>query len=199
MSRELTPEEVRAFVAHMTSHFEATLVDKGDAKEMKLVGELLDKLGILDKDEFLENYATTIRSKLYLPFTPGVEEGNWTLWNQLVTVAHECQHVVQHRRDGLAYEVGYVTDTSARARHEAEAYLTNLELRYWREGAIPTPRRFAEKLASYGCTEQDILWAAKYMTLVAETVKLGGVVTEAGAVALDWLDENAPDLAHDAV
>lgn len=196
MTRALDPDDVRAFYKHMQDHYGTCIVSKDDAKEMKAIAVVLDQLGIMDKEAFLKNYATTVGARIYLPFQIGVEQPGWDLWSQLVTAVHEHQHVVQSVRDGLEYEVGYVADTSTRARHEAEAYLCNVELHHWRYGLIPTPRRFADKLAHYGCTDQDILWAAKYLTLAAETVRLGGAVTEAGAVALDWLDEHTPALAH---
>ena len=31
---------------------------------------------------------------------------------------------------------------------------------------------FAEKLAAYACSEADILWAAKYLTLAAATIEM---------------------------
>ena len=34
------------------------------------------------------------------------------------------------------------------------------------------------------------------LTLASQTVRLGGIVTEAGAFAIDWLNAHAPDLAH---
>jgi hypothetical protein len=198
MSAQLEPEDVRGLWKYLQERFGSCIVTKSDAKEMQAIGTLLDALGILDKEKFLNEYCTTIGHAIYVPFQIGVPQPGWDLWQQVMAACHEHQHVVQHVRDGLAYEVGYATDTSARARHEAEAYLSNIELERWRTGQIPTPRRFAEKLAHYGCTEQDILWAAKYLTLSAETIRLGGVVTEAGAIVLDWLDEHVPELAQEA-
>lgn len=197
MTRELQPDDVRAFWTHMMEHYGSESLAKDDATSMKAVAFVLDQLGVMDKDKFLRDYTTTIGRKVYTPFEIGVAQPGWELWAQVTVCVHEHQHVVQHVRDGLLFEASYVADTSARARHEAEAYLTAIELHHWRYGTIPPPRRFAEKLAAYACTEQDILWAAKYLTLAAETVRLGGLVTEAGAVAIDWLDEHLAELAHD--
>ncbi|MBZ0232730.1 MAG: hypothetical protein K8M05_10405 [Deltaproteobacteria bacterium] len=196
MSRNLEPEDVRAFWKFMQDHYGTSVIAKDDATSMKAIATLLEALGVMDREIFLRDYTTTIGKKIYTPFEVGVAQPGWDLWQQIVVCVHEHQHVVQHVRDGLAYEAGYLADTSTRARHEAEAYLTNIELHHWRYGVIPTPRRFAEKLAHYACKDQDIAWAAKYLTLVAETVRMGGAVTEAGAVALDWLDEHLPELAH---
>ncbi len=45
---------------------------------------------------------------------------------------------MQHDREGLAYEVSYLADRAARARWEAEAYRSNLELQFWRTGTTPS-------------------------------------------------------------
>lgn len=198
MTAAVTRAVVVGLWDHLRSHYGTMLIAKDDAVAMQRVADVLDALGVLDRDRFLGEYATTIGRQIYLPFTPGEATATWDLWAQLTVAVHEHQHVVQHVRDGLAYEVGYVTDGSARARHEAEAYLTALELHHWRYGKVPPARRFAEKLASYACTEADILWAAKYLTLAAATIGQGGRVTEAGAVALAWLDAHAPEVAQGA-
>lgn len=195
MTAPVTPDVVVGLWDHLRAHYGTTVVTKADAGQMKQLATLLDALGVLDRDRFLKEYATTIGRTIYLPFTPGEATATWDLWAQLTVAVHEHQHVVQHVRDGLRFEVEYVIDSSTRARHEAEAYLTALELHHWRHGQVPPARRFAEKLASYACTEADILWAAKYLTLAAATIGQGGLVTEAGAVALDWLDAHAPELA----
>lgn len=195
MTAPVTPAVVVGLWDHLQAHYRTTVVTKADAGQMKQLATLLDALGVLDRERFLKEYATTIGRTIYLPFTPGEATATWDLWAQLTVAVHEHQHVVQHVRDGLRFEVEYVIDSSTRARHEAEAYLTALELHHWRYGQVPPARRFAEKLAAYACSEADILWAAKYLTLAAATIGQGGLVTEAGAVALDWLDAHAPELA----
>lgn len=198
MTAAVTPAVVAGLWAHLQAHYGTTIIAKDDDAGMKRVATVLDALGVLDRERFLREYATTIGRSIYLPFVPGEATPAWDLWTQLTIGVHEHQHVVQHVRDGLAFEVEYLVDSSARARHEAEAYLTQLELHRWRFGEMPPPRRYAEKLAAYACTETDILWAAQYLTLAAAAISAGGRVTEAGAVAISWLEANAPALASRA-
>ena len=107
---------------------------------------------------------------------------------------HEHQHVVQHDREGLAYEVSYLADRAARARWEAEAYRSNLEMQFWRTGTTPAAQRTASVLKDYGCRDEDIEVAAKSLALSALSVKKGAVINEATHVALGWLDEHVPRL-----
>ena len=86
---------------------------------------------------------------------------------------HEHQHVVQHDREGLAYEVSYLADRAARARWEAEAYRSNLELQFWRTGTTPSAQRTASVLKDYGCRDGDIEVTAKSLALSALSVKKG--------------------------
>src|SRR5262245_36467716 len=111
----------------MTDHFGTTVIDKRGAVEMRLVARALDALGILNRERFLDSFATTIRRRIYLPFEiGGGDQGD--LWHQIVLCVHEHQHVVQHDRRGLRYEIAYLTDRTERARLEAEAYRCHLEL-----------------------------------------------------------------------
>jgi hypothetical protein len=47
---------------------------------------------------------------------------------QLRTITHEHQHVVQEQIDGWRYYLGYACSRTRRARYEAEAYATGLEI-----------------------------------------------------------------------
>ena len=105
---------------------------------------------------------------------------------------HEHQHVVQHDREGLSFEVSYLADRAARARWEAEAYRSNLELHFWRYGTTPSARRIAEVLGDYGCRPEDVDVAAKSLALSAVSIRKGAVINEATHVALGWLDEHVP-------
>ena len=62
----------------------------------------------------LKNFTTTIGRRIYTPFEVGSPKGGWDLWHQIVICVHEHQHVVQHDREGLAYEVSYLADRRAR-------------------------------------------------------------------------------------
>lgn len=190
------PEEVWSFWRFMQDHFRTTVLNKRDALEMQLVAHVLGALGIQSPDRFLRNFTTVIGRRIYTPFEIGVPRGGWDLWSQIVVCVHEHQHVVQHDREGLAYEISYLADRAARARWEAEAYRSNLELHYWRYGTTPSTRRLAEVLNDYGCRPEDIEVAAKSLALSAVAVQNGAVINEATHVALGWLDKHLPRLRY---
>lgn len=191
---DVQPEEVWAFWRFMQDHFRASVINKSNALEMQLVARALEALGIQSKDRFLKNFTTTIGRRIYTPFEVGSPKGGWDLWNQIVVCVHEHQHVVQHDREGLSYEVSYLADRAARARWEAEAYRSNLELQFWRTGTTPSAQSTASVLVDYGCRPEEIEVAAKSLALSAISVKRGAVINEATHVALGWLDEHVPRL-----
>ena len=191
---DIQPEEVWAFWRFMQDHHRTTVVNKRDALEMQLVAQALDALGIQSRDRFLRNFTTTLGRRIYTPFEVGSPRGGWDLWSQVVICVHEHQHVVQHDREGLSFEVSYLADRAARARWEAEAYRSNLELHFWRYGTTPSARRIAEVLGDYGCRPEDVDVAAKSLALSAVSIRKGAVINEATHVALGWLDEHVPRL-----
>ena len=194
MTAEIQPDEVLAFWRHMQDRFGTTTVNKADALEMQLVADLLDALGILDKERFLTNFTTTLARRIYTPFEVGSPEGGWDLWSQVVICVHEHQHVVQHDREDLAYEASYVTDRAARARFEAEAYRSNLEMHFWRYGTTESARQLAELLHDYGCRPEDVEVAAQSLALANISVRQGAVLNDATRAALDWLDTHVAHL-----
>lgn len=191
---DIQPEEVWAFWRFMQDHYRTTVVNKRDALEMQLVAQALDALGIQSRERFLRNFTTTLGRRIYTPFEVGSPRGGWDLWSHVVICVHEHQHVVQHDREGLSFEVSYLADRAARARWEAEAYCSNLELHFWRYGTTPSARRIAEVLGDYGCRPEDVDVAAKSLALSAVSVRKGAVINEATHVALGWLDEHVPRL-----
>jgi len=191
---DIQPEEVWAFWRFMQDHFRTTVVNKRDAFEMQLVAHALDTLGVQSRDRFLRNFTTTLARRIYTPFDLGVPRGGWDLWSQVVVCVHEHQHVVQHDREGRSFEVSYLADRAARARWEAEAYRSNLELHFWRYGTTPSARRIAEVLTDYGCRPEDVDVATKSLALSAVSVRKGAVLNEATHVALGWLDEHVSRL-----
>ena len=191
---DLRPEEVWAFWRHMQDHYRTTVVNKRDALEMQLVAQVLDALRIQSSDRFLKNYTTTFGRKLYTPFEVGKPQSGWDLWSQVLVCVHEHQHVVQHEREGLNYEVSYLSDRAARARWEAEAYRCNLELHYWRYGVTPAVRPLASLLTEYGCRPIDVEVTAQNLALSAASVRRGAIINEATNIALLWLNEHVPHL-----
>jgi len=186
---------VREFWAFMTRHFRTRAVVKADAVEMRAVGAALEAMGVGDKRDFINRFATTIGRRIYLPFTPGDDNSTWDPSEQLSTCAHEHQHVVQMDRDGaLRYGYRYLRSDAARAQYEAEARTTELELHFWRFGSIPRLETLVKGLSSYSLSKSDIEAALTTLRSNAETVRRGAALTQAGQVAIEWLNDHAPDL-----
>lgn len=190
-----TPSLVSDFWTFMTGHFQTQVIDKANAPEMQVVASLLAALGLVDRATFLKDYATTIGHHIYLPFTvgtPGAANG-WGLWSQIIVSAHEHQHVVEYEALGpIAYDYRYITDTPSRARFEAEAYRASLELNWWRTKTMPSPASLAALLHGYGCTDTDVAMAKTVLDASADAIRHGAVLNQASAVAIGWLNANAP-------
>ena len=181
--------DVRAFWDHLCQTMNTHIVTKDDDLGMQLIAGALDAMGIIDTRTFLERYATTIGSQIYLPFTPGVVVGGWSLWNQVLVGVHEHQHVLQDRKaGGLEYEWDYVTSRAARTQYEVEAMRSAMEIDWRYHRHMQSPRRNAELLRQYGCTELDVSVAEKALALAIPTIRAGGLTTVVGASAADWLD-----------
>lgn len=184
-----TPGDVKDFWAYMQKRYGTTVVDKNNAAEMKIVAEFLDIIGILNKDDFLKKYTTTIGKTIYTPFSIGFDAPGWDLFGQIRICAHEHQHVVQYtERGGIAFQWDYAVSSAKRTMYEVEAYRTGMELtwRYLRQ--MQDARAIAAGLRNYGCSDDDIKVAEKALLLAIPTIKAGGLTTEAGRIAAEWLD-----------
>ena len=194
--KEPTPELVCAFWKFMTQHYNTTVVDKASAIEMQIASSVLGALHILDPSAFLQHYTTTIGRRIYCPFTPGdASTPGGSLFEQLVVCTHEHEHVVQSDTLGaVTYSYRYLTSTASRTRLEAEAYRASLELSWWRNKTLPDIGTLANCLKGYGVTDTDIATAKAILMASAKSVRQGAIVNPASAVAIAWLNTNAPEL-----
>jgi hypothetical protein len=193
--QDITPNEVRTFWQYMTNQFHITVVNKDDDTSMKLIAQLLDALKITNKDDFLQHFVTTLGHRIYTPFVVGVPQAEWSLWSQVEVCIHECQHIHQYDQAGtLEFAWDYVTDHTARAHYEAEAYTCSMESYWWRFKRLPNVTAMAQLLSNYGCTAADIAVVAKCLGLAAATVRSGAVVQYASQVGIAWLNRNVPRL-----
>jgi hypothetical protein len=185
-----TPEDVREFWKASLAHWDTTRIDKAKSDEMKLVGEVLSLLGVVDKQNFLRRFTTTIGTRIYTPFEPGVPTSEWSLWSQITVCVHEHHHVWQDRAaGGLGFEWAYLTSSAQRAHYEAEAYRTNMVLDWRYQGRMLNPRDLAAKLRFYGCSTSDIEVAAKMLALSVPSIKAGAIASDVCRWSVGWLDE----------
>jgi len=199
----LTQKLTQDFWSHMLKEFDASVVQKGDSDLMKVVGTVLDAFGVQDKEQFMQDFVTTLGRTIYCPFKIGIESDKWpawTVWAQVRVCCHECGHVVQGNREGWAtFDSRYVTSSSFRAGYEAECYGIDMEMEFWRLGTSGfDPFRFAQErplsLKNYGCKEADIEQAQQQLAIRAGLVAQGVVETKAAQVAIPWLEKHVPDL-----
>lgn len=184
----LTPEIVIGTWQQMQVQHGTSVILKQDHAGMKLVGGFLDVIGVLDKEDFLQGYSTTIDHSIYVPFVIG--DLVHDLLSQLALCAHEHQHVIQVEREGWTKFAGlYLFDQGARGGWEAEGYRCNLELGYWWTGEVPesAPAYYAEKLGkAYGCNAETVKVVTAALELVRENILEEGIVNQASREVIDY-------------
>lgn len=199
--KRATQEQAHQFSAEMSRRYHATIIHKQAAVEMQAVAmtlEVMRRFGqnVPSADEFLNNFATTVGTLIYLP-------NGWSPDDQIEVLAHEFQHVKQftdsHGFDtkglglpgGLAMWGLYITSDEARARYEVEAYRVGLEVHYYRTGQIPTLDQLAAPLRnSYAISPEQAAFAQDLLETATTSVTAGLVSTDVGRVTIDWLKAN---------
>jgi hypothetical protein len=189
-----TPEQVKGLWDHMTAKYGTTVKSKADAEEMKLIAKALELIGILDADKFLTQFTTTIGSTIYVPFKIGVDSPGHKLWDQMVICAHEHQHVIQAQTIGFEFATRYLIDPTWRAVYEGEAYRVSMTMHNWHYGKVPPVAGYVKVIESYGVSGASQQFFEKYLTMSSKTLEMGGVPDEGAKVALDWLNQHAPQL-----
>lgn len=185
-----TADDVREFWRVMTSRYGTRIIDKNNSVDMKLVADFLDAMKIVDREAFLRRYVTTIGTRIWLPFTPGVESGGWTLWEQIVVCVHEHHHVYLDRMagEGLEYEFAYATNSTKRAYIEMECYRCNMCMHWHFLGVALDPVQLAAKLkVGYGCNDADVAMVAKMLKLSLMSIKKGAIPGTATQFAVEYL------------
>lgn len=189
----ISSAHVVEFARYMSAVYATEYVAKGDSVAMALAASALDSMGILNSQDFLRDYTTTIGRRLFLPFSIGEPSDRFSLWGQIKIITHEHQHVRQLDDDGpVAFAAGYIFDGNERARYEAAAYATAFELSRWAGLALDQPKALAEKLAHYGCSQAQQDYAEGILTSYRNTVESGGWLINAAAAstAIEWLQRN---------
>jgi hypothetical protein len=188
----LTPALVIDLYGYMSGVYHSKVVPKGTSGAMKAAGWALDLMGIQDAQTFATRYTTTIGRTIYLPYALGETQDSAVLAKQIGTCVHEHQHVEQYDNGGWRWQWAYLTDPSARARYEAEAYATDIEMAFWYNGARLDPYALAAKLKAYGCGAGDVAVAARILAASASIAWRGGVAHTPSRRAIAWLETHAP-------
>lgn len=185
-----TPDDVREFWKAMQGKWDTQRIDKADASDMRVLADLLNLLGIVDKDRFMRMFTTTVGNRIYTPFEPGVPAEGWSLWQQIRICVHEHHHVFQDRvAGGLGFEWNYITSSAKRAHYEAEAYRCEMVLEWRYQGRMLDPKALAGLLRDYGCSADDVAVAEKMLSLSVPSIKAGAIASDVCRWAVGWLDQ----------
>jgi len=163
---------------------------KNMGDEIYLIAMFLEKVIGLDVDTFMNEYSTSLGRRIYIPFEIGESTDRFPLDTQVVICTHEHQHVVQYRKDRIAFVIRYLADRAQRALYEAEAFRCNLEIENFLHGKVPRVEGYAAGLKNYGCTDDDVAVVEKALRLSKQTIEAGGITTASSKVALRWLKKN---------
>lgn len=199
---DIPAETVRAYAGHMARSYGASIAPKASSQTMRAAGAALRVLGVGLGDRWLTDVVTTMGATIFVPFAIGERGGRWSPWEQIAVIAHECQHVHQHARDGLIGPgLAYLLDTAHRTAHEAEAYVTSAELHWWRYGSLEGwwLEHRATAMHGYGVSDRDVSYMRAHLLAAAPTIRRGGLISHAGRTAIAWLDGHAPELRAAAV
>lgn len=195
---QITPELVKEFWKDALVKFDAKSVDKDDSTFMKSIGTFLDAIKVLDKEDFMERFTTTIFKTIYRPFKIG-DTANYSLWGQITVLVHELVHVLQFEDDEVGFTVGYIANESSRAAYEADAYSADMEMHWWMYGEIYDIKRRASALKHYGLEQDEIDFAASVIESNSLTVQNSdAAVNEVAAWAMTWLEEHGVTPEHKA-
>lgn len=196
---DLTPDLVREFYRVGCARYGAHTHSKTDCVLMKATAGFLDLIGILNKDDFLTSFTTTLQDNIYIPFDVGVENDHYGLWDQVVILVHELVHVTQYDKNKIGFLVEYAVNKTARAHFEAQAYGADLEMHIWRYGEPYNIRQRAALLSNYGLGKDYIELAYTELLTIADVVEnTDGAVSPVAAWAMSWLEQNVPGLKYEA-
>jgi hypothetical protein len=194
MKRPISPELVRDVAFHLSQKYHTTFFSKYDQWEMQLAGSFLETLGVLDRDYFLEHYATTLGKRIYTPFEIGSPGSEDELLSQLRTITHEHVHALQYINGGEIFGAEYLASEAKRAHYEAQAYTANLEIHFLYTGKILDLESMSERLQNYKVGRKHRRTCLKHLEIVSETIKVGGIITEPGKYIIEYiLGRSDPD------
>lgn len=201
----ITRETATRFAREMERRFNARIVSKNDAVEMRIIAAALDVARTLGASvptagDFLERTATTIGPLIYVP------DSFWDDPAFLVEIiTHECQHVWQFwhgtgdghanaaDRDlpgGFGFAWLYLVEPEARVRIEAEAYAAGMEARTIGLGEPLPPSLDALAMpleGGYALGREHIVLGRALLESAATTISHGAAMTEAGQRAIEVL------------
>jgi hypothetical protein len=189
MKINFTSQMIEEYSNHISKIYNIKITSKKNSFLMKFIAWFLNLFNIMSKKVFMNIFTTTIGKTIYVPFKLGDEACSLSLEGQFVTLIHENQHVLQYMKEGFLFMIKYLISSSARAKYEAEAYSSNLELCYFLHNSLFEISSVANSLKYYNCSQKDIMLATEILNNNVTLIKNGKSICEASAVAILWLEE----------
>lgn len=186
----ITPNTVKKFWKEALDYFEVESVNKNDSDFMSFLGQFLDCIGIIDKDDFKKRFAITIGGTIYIPFEIGVPDEAWSLEDQVLICPHELVHTMQFRKTPEKFVIEYLFNPSIRAEAEAEAFSADLEVYYYLNGELYDIKSRAQELSNYNLEQRHIDYVVLYLESIGETIVQGASVSDVASWALNWFESN---------
>lgn len=181
---QVNSKQVKDFYKIMANKYDCEIVDKEDDLMMEAIGYFLDGIGVMDKEDFLNNFTTTLYDNIYVPF----EIGNNTECNlntQISILIHELVHVRQFKEAKIKMPLAYLVNSADRAMYESEAWSGNIEFLYKRGYTITEKYldHYSNKFKKYGGNSKDILVIKNKMksdlAMIKQNIPLTPEVTQA--------------------
>ncbi len=190
---EPSPDDVREAWRVTCARYGTTVVDKATAADQKLIAKLLDAMGIVADDRFMTGFVTTIGTRIYVPFTPGIPTPIWSLRDQVEVLVHENEHRVQDLLAGpdpnLEYEFSYATNSTKRAYFEMVCYRAGIAAcwRLWKQ--TPNMEHIAQSMKqSYACDDADVAMVLKMLRLSWISIRKGAMPSEVARFVCEFLE-----------
>ena len=183
--------------AHLIATYKFEVVNKEDSDLMKAIAWGMDVgskvvSSLPNSHDFMTLFATTIGRTVALP---KVMRDNPMSVCEVVT--HECQHVIQFADTGVAFAWFYITDNSARAQFEADAYASGLIVHSWLTGRVPTEDLdwvVQNLVRSYHLRPEDAAYAKVALKSLFASWASGIIMTRSARTAVAFLEAKYPEL-----
>ena len=173
MTFKATPADVRALCRHLERKHGWEIVDKRDDKAQRKIAKALDRLGIVDRDDWLDRWSMMLGGTMYLCFTPGeTGPGAPSLVDQIDTIVHEGHHGMQEKKV-KRFRSKYLGSSAKRARFEARADHAKMEVHWFQTGRLLNPSLLALKLDAYMVESYDVADYIKHLRICSFAVEHG--------------------------
>ncbi|MCK6549282.1 DUF4157 domain-containing protein [Myxococcota bacterium] len=197
-----TPEIARELEAHLRARLDFRVHEKEDDPFMSVIGAGLDAFGILGRQRFVRDFATTLGADVWIPDRYSPEAAPFARMKLLV---HEATHVVRYRRGKVRFASLYIRHGESRAHEEAIAYSAGAEFEVACTGALPALDDIGASLTGGGCAScagaygldaGERAFARGLIEQGAASIAAGVHTSEVALEAIGWLRANAPQVLH---